>query len=99
MSITIRETLRNPSTGETRVTYDYKGLVAVVKVFDPSMPKDYVTVKFFLNPKHYEVTAGYWNTIEAVDDEVVERLAKSNLEKVLRRIQNIKGVFGEVRLQ
>lgn len=89
--ITLREILENPSNGAMRVVFDYQTMISVVKIFDPDLPKDYVTVKFFLNPNHYEATKHHWNTIKNKDgvNEVVLFTALVNLKRIVDEIRNI----------
>ena len=60
------EALRNPDSGEVRVTFNFKGILTIVKVFDPEFP-DNVSIKLFDKPKMYEKTKSFWNTTEVMD--------------------------------
>ena len=85
------EALRNPKNEAIRVSFEYKGLLAVVKTFDPKGDDDH-SLKFYEAPERYEKVKSYWNTIEVLDPESEEGLAwiadaENYFWKVIRRIQ------------
>jgi hypothetical protein len=74
------ETLRNPQTSETRVTFEHDtpDTFAVVKFFDP-VQKEKATVKVFLGM--YAQVRSHWRTLTPVRDSDLEQAA---LDLILR---------------
>ena len=61
----VKEVLQDPDQKSVRVTFIWKGLVCVVKLFDPKL--DIATIKVFLSEREYDAVKSFWNTTVPVE--------------------------------
>jgi hypothetical protein len=89
MNLQLREVLRDPRNEAVRVVFDYKGILVVVKVFDPDFPMK-VSLKL-MDEDVYLKTKSFWNTTEVVvnDDDLLKygRMAAKSFYRYANRIK------------